>query len=226
MRSERAFMWLDFRDWGSSHQDEDFTQVSWQEPNLWFWHFDRRSFRIPNRRLSTSTPMWTPIGQVVLLQDQALPEWPCTFLAPWSLLKVERRLPSLSPVEKQNPNFPRIVNIRIHTDSVAGKSMATRFGTSKEDETCSASISFMQELVASGVVSIKKVSGIISNPSDVMTKYITKEAFVLHVHKRWVSHFTRMHVLFRSTPRNCFRCFRRFGELHFAGNFKWKLGQV
>ena len=33
---------------------------------------------------------------------------------------------------------------------------------------------FIQELVASGVVSIKKVSGIISNPSDVMTKYTSR----------------------------------------------------
>ena len=68
------------------------------------------------------------------------------------------------------------VNIRIHTDSTAGKSMATRFGTSKK--TKHVQLRF-QELVASGVVSIKKVSGT-SNPSDVMTKYITKE--VLHRH--------------------------------------------
>ena len=217
-------MWLDFPDWGSSHQDEDFTQVSWQEPNLWFWHFDRRSFLIPNRRLSTSTPMWTPIGQVVLLQDQALPEWPCTFSAPWSLLKVEHRLPSLSPVEKQNPNFPRIMNVRIHTDSVAGKSMATRFGTSKEDETCSASISFHPRTCCFWCCFNQE--GIWNNFESIRCDdkiYITKEAFVLHVYKRWVSHFTRMHVLFRSTPRNCFR---RFDELHFAGNFKWKLGQA
>ena len=58
--------------------------------------------------------------------------------------------------------------------------MATRFGTSKEDETCSISISFHPRTCCLGVVSIKKISGIISNPSDVMTKYITKE--VLHRH--------------------------------------------
>ena len=68
------------------------------------------------------------------------------------------------------------VNIRIHTDSTAGKSMATRFGTSKKTKL---RYLFIQELVASGVVSIKKVSGT-SNPSDVMTKYITKEVLQRH----------------------------------------------
>ena len=71
------------------------------------------------------------------------------------------------------------MNIRIHTDSTAGKSMATRFGTSKKTKHVQLRFLFIQELVASGVVSIKKVSGT-SNPSDVMTKYITKE--VLHRH--------------------------------------------
>ena len=71
------------------------------------------------------------------------------------------------------------VNIRIHTDSTAGKSMATRFGTSKKTKHVQLRFLFIQELVASGVVSIKKVSGT-SNPSDVMTKYITKD--VLHRH--------------------------------------------
>ena len=62
------------------------------------------------------------------------------------------------------------IRIRIHTDSTAGKSMATRFGTSKKTKHVQLRFLFIQELVASGVVSIKKVSGT-SNPSDVMTKY-------------------------------------------------------
>ena len=70
--------------------------------------------------------------------------------------------------------------IRIHTDSTAGKSMATRFGTSKKTKHVQLRFLFIQELVASGVVSIKKVSGI-SNSSDVMTKYITKEVFQRHL---------------------------------------------
>ena len=72
------------------------------------------------------------------------------------------------------------VNIRIHTDSTAGKSMATRFGTSKKTKHVQLRFLFIQELVASGVVSIKKVAGT-SNPSDVMTKYITKEVLQRHL---------------------------------------------
>ena len=117
------------------------------------------------------------------------------------------------------------VNIRIHTDSTAGKSMATRFGTSKKTKHVQLRCLFIQELVASAV-SIKKVSGT-SNPSDVMTKYITKEGlqrhlmslgityiplaewsdFALHVYIV-VSHFIRTHLrmyayVFHSAPRNC-----------------------
>ena len=73
------------------------------------------------------------------------------------------------------------VNIRIHTDSTAGKSMATRFGTSKKTKhNVQLRFLFIQELVASGVVSIKKVAGT-SNPSDVMTKYITKDVLQRHL---------------------------------------------
>ena len=54
--------------------------------------------------------------------------------------------------------------------------MATRFGTSKKTKHVQLRFLFIQELVASGVVSIKKVSGT-SNPSDVMTKYITKDVY-------------------------------------------------
>ena len=79
----------------------------------------------------------------------------------------------------------RNVNIRIHTDSTAGKLMATRFGTSKKTKHVQLRFLSIQlrflfiQLVASGVVSIKKVSGT-SYPSDVMTKYSTKD--VLHRH--------------------------------------------
>ena len=120
------------------------------------------------------------------------------------------------------------VNIRIHTDSTAGKPMATRFGTSKKTKHVQLRFLFIQELVASGVVSVKKVSGT-SNPSGVMTKYITKEIlqrhlmshlgspmaewsdFALHVYII-VSHFIRTHLrmyayVFHRTPRNCLKAF-------------------
>ena len=57
--------------------------------------------------------------------------------------------------------------------------MATRFGTSKKTKHVQLRFLFIQELVASGVVSVKKVCT--SNPSDVMTKYITKEVLQRHL---------------------------------------------
>ena len=72
------------------------------------------------------------------------------------------------------------INIGIHTDSTAGKSTATRFGISKKTKHVQLRFLLIQELFASGVVSIKKVSGT-SNPSDVMTKYITKEVLQRHL---------------------------------------------
>ena len=57
--------------------------------------------------------------------------------------------------------------------------MATRFGTSKKTKHVQLRFLLIQELVASGVVSVK-VSGT-SNPSDVMTKYITKEVLQSHL---------------------------------------------
>ena len=52
-------------------------------------------------------------------------------------------------------HLSKTVNIRIHTDSTAGKSMATRFGTSKKTQHVQLRFLFIQELVASGVVSRK-----------------------------------------------------------------------
>ena len=126
--------------------------------------------------------MWTLTGQVALLQDEALLEWPCTFSSGEAKLYAIGLGVSESLFIRSlllESQLSKNVNIRIHTDSTAGKSMATRFGTSKKTKHVQLRFLFIQELVASGVVSIKKVSGT-SNPSDVMTKYITKE--VLHRH--------------------------------------------
>ena len=89
--------------------------------------------------------------------------------------------------------------------------MATRFGTSKKTKHVQLRFLFIQELVASGVVSVKKVSGT-SNPSDVMTKYITKEVLRCTWIYIIVSHFIRTHLrmyayVFHSAPRNCLNTF-------------------
>ena len=56
-------------------------------------------------------------------------------------------------------NIAKRVNIRLHTDPTAGKSMATRFGTSKKTKHVQLRFLFVQELVASGVIQVKKVLG-------------------------------------------------------------------
>ena len=65
------------------------------------------------------------------------------------------------------------VNIRVYTDSTAGKSMSTRFGTSKKTRHVQLRFLYIQELVLQGVLQVKKVLGT-SNPTDVMTKYVSK----------------------------------------------------
>eukprot|EP00438_Fugacium_kawagutii_P000632 Skav224354 [mRNA] locus=scaffold2411:362652:363395:- [translate_table: standard] len=66
------------------------------------------------------------------------------------------------------------LNIRIHTDSSAGKSMASRQGVSKKAKHIELKFMFIQNLVQAGVVSIHKIPGK-DNPSDILTKYITLE---------------------------------------------------
>ena len=114
--------------------------------------------------------MWTPTGQVVLLQDEALPEWLLYFLG--TLITSQSRTQAavaLSSGEAElyakglgvseslfirslrlESQLSENVNIRIHTDSTAGKSMATRFGTSKKTKHVQLRFLFIQELVASG----------------------------------------------------------------------------
>ena len=50
------------------------------------------------------------------------------------------------------------VNIRIHTDSTSGKSIATRIGSSKKAKHIDLKYLFIQQLVQSGILSIHKIS--------------------------------------------------------------------
>ena len=67
--------------------------------------------------------------------------------------------------------------IIIYTDSSAGKSMATRFGTTRKTKHIELRYLYMQELVTSGLAIIKKILGT-DNPADILTKYVSKD--VLH----------------------------------------------
>ena len=66
------------------------------------------------------------------------------------------------------------VNIRIHTDSTSGKSIATRIVSSKKAKHIDLKYIFIQQLVQSGILSIHKISTQ-DNPADILTKYVPAE---------------------------------------------------
>ena len=73
------------------------------------------------------------------------------------------------------------VNIRIHTDSTSGKSIATRIGSSKKAKHIDLKYLFIQQLVQSGVLSIHKISTH-DNPADILTKYVPAEVLNKHLY--------------------------------------------
>ena len=79
------------------------------------------------------------------------------------------------------------VNIRVYTDSTAGTSMSTRFGTSKKTRHVQLRFLYIRELVLQGVLQGKEVLGT-SNPADVMTKYVSKETLLKHLGALGVSY--------------------------------------
>ena len=80
-------------------------------------------------------------------------------------------------------------NIIIHTDSTAGKSMASRHGLSKKTKHIHLRFLYMQDLILSGLIKIKKIAGTL-NPADVFTKYVNKET--LNRHMPTLGYFTRL----------------------------------
>ena len=58
--------------------------------------------------------------------------------------------------------------------------MASRFGASRKTKHVELRFLYVQELVASGTVVLKKVAGT-SNPSDVMTKYVSRDTLLRHL---------------------------------------------
>ena len=74
------------------------------------------------------------------------------------------------------------VSITVHTDSTAGKSMATRFGTSKETKHVELRFLYVQELVGKGIIKLRKI-GTKVNCADVLTKYLGSELLVSHLKK-------------------------------------------
>ena len=68
----------------------------------------------------------------------------------------------------------------IHTDSTAGKSMASRYGTSRKTRHVQLRDLFVPELVTSGMITIRKALGTLNN-ADILIKYVNKETLARHV---------------------------------------------
>ena len=66
------------------------------------------------------------------------------------------------------------VSVIAHTDSTAGKSMATRFGTGKKTKHVELRFLYMQNLVQMGLLRMAKIEGV-RNPADLMTKYVATD---------------------------------------------------
>ena len=75
--------------------------------------------------------------------------------------------------------IPR-VHLLVHTDSTAGKSKASSYGTSRKTRRVQLRHLFVQELVTSGMITIRKVLGTLNN-ADILTKYVNKETLARHV---------------------------------------------
>ena len=69
------------------------------------------------------------------------------------------------------------VMLTVFTDSTAGKSLASRFGTSKKTRHIDTRLLYMQELVTRGQLRLKKVLGT-ENLADMGTKYLNSESIL------------------------------------------------
>lgn len=76
----------------------------------------------------------------------------------------------------------KAANITVHTDSTAGKNMATRFGTSKMAKHVELRFLYAQELAGKRIIRLKKMNTkyICAN---VLTKYLGAELLASHLKK-------------------------------------------
>ena len=82
-------------------------------------------------------------------------------------------------------NFLREIltnNLKIHTDSSSGKSMATRIGVSKRAKHIKLKYVFIWHLIQDGILAIHKINTK-HNPADILTKYLTREVLQWHLYQ-------------------------------------------
>ena len=71
-------------------------------------------------------------------------------------------------------------NLSVFADSNVGKSIVSRFGASRKTKHVELRFLYVQELVASGMIRVRKVLGTL-NPADILTKYVPKETLFRHL---------------------------------------------
>ena len=71
-------------------------------------------------------------------------------------------------------------NLFVFTDSNVGKSIVSRFGASRKTKHVELRFLYVQELVASGMIRVRKVLGTL-NPADILTKHVPKETLFRHL---------------------------------------------
>ena len=99
------------------------------------------------------------------------------------------------------------ININIHTDGTAGKSMATRFGTSNKTKHVELRFLYVQELVGKVLIKLRKI-GTKDKCADVLTKYLGTELLRSHLKKLCVS-----------TPTERFELWSNFQSFTFQLSF-------
>jgi hypothetical protein len=80
----------------------------------------------------------------------------------------------------EESGFCKQAKIILRTDSTAGKSMATRYGTSKKTRHVQLKYLYVQHLIDNRTVVLRKVPGI-ENYSDIFTKYVSNEIMLRHL---------------------------------------------
>ena len=76
--------------------------------------------------------------------------------------------------------FATSCNITLFTDSSAGKSMSNRWGTIRKTKHIELRFLFVQELITSGIITVRKILGTL-NPADILTKYVSKDTLERHL---------------------------------------------
>ena len=74
------------------------------------------------------------------------------------------------------------INLKLHTDSTSGKSIAARIGVSRKAKHIDLKFMFIQHLIHDGILSIHKVDTK-HNPADIFTKYVSREVLQWHLYQ-------------------------------------------